>query len=44
MISPDRFEQLISKFNSLEPILVVGDVGVDKYTRGEVKYKPIVVT
>ncbi len=37
MISPDRFEQLISKFNSLEPILVVGDVGVDKYTRGEVK-------
>jgi rfaE bifunctional protein kinase chain/domain len=34
---PDRFESLVSKFNTIEPILVVGDVGIDKYTYGDVK-------
>ncbi len=34
---PDRFEFLVNKFNTIEPILVVGDVGIDKYTYGDVK-------
>ncbi len=35
-ISQTRFEEIISKFSDLDPILVVGDVGIDKYTYGEV--------
>lgn len=34
---PDRFESLVNKFSQIEPILVVGDVGIDKYTFGDVK-------
>ena len=36
MISSNRFQEIIKKFNTLDPILVVGDIGVDKYTRGNV--------
>ncbi len=35
--SKERFEQLIQQFDQIKPILVVGDVGVDKYTFGDVK-------
>lgn len=37
IISSQRFNEITSKFNTLEPIIVVGDVGIDKYTFGEVK-------
>lgn len=37
MISENRFLEILSAFNKLSPIMVVGDVGVDKYTYGEVK-------
>lgn len=37
LISLDRFTELTKKFNTLPPIVVVGDVGIDKYTFGEVK-------
>lgn len=36
-IAKDRFEQIVSQFENLKPLLVVGDVGIDKYTYGEVK-------
>ncbi|MBP9674712.1 MAG: hypothetical protein KBD63_06410 [Bacteriovoracaceae bacterium] len=36
IISAERFHQIITAFKNLEPILVIGDVGVDKYTYGEV--------
>lgn len=32
-----RFKELISKFQTLTPVLVIGDVGIDKYTHGDVK-------
>lgn len=37
MISRDRFDAILSNFKSIKPILVVGDIGVDKYTYGDVK-------
>ena len=37
LITLERFNELTRKFNSLSPIVVVGDVGIDKYTFGEVK-------
>ncbi len=37
MITESRFQELTSKFNSLKPIIVVGDIGLDKYTFGEVR-------
>lgn len=37
MITESRFNEIISKFSSIKPILVVGDVGVDKYSSGIVK-------
>jgi rfaE bifunctional protein kinase chain/domain len=36
MINEKRFETILNNFNKIEPILVVGDVGVDKYTYGNV--------
>lgn len=36
MISSERFNTILTKFKSIEPILVLGDVGVDKYTYGSV--------
>jgi rfaE bifunctional protein kinase chain/domain len=37
IISLTRFNEITSKFNSIDPIVVVGDVGIDKYTFGEVR-------
>lgn len=37
MISTEDFRQILNKFEELKPILVLGDVGVDKYTSGTVK-------
>lgn len=36
-LTQENFEKIIFNFSSLKPILVVGDLGVDKYTYGEVK-------
>lgn len=36
LISRKRFLEITDKFSSLSPILVVGDVGIDKYTQGSV--------
>ena len=36
LISEKRFGEIVAKFSDIEPVLVVGDVGVDKYTYGEV--------
>ena len=37
IIEPKRFKYLIQKLETLKPILVVGDVGLDKYTYGSVQ-------
>ena len=37
IISKERFDFIISKFATINPLIVVGDVGIDKYTFGEVK-------
>lgn len=37
ILSLNRFQEIISKFNDVSPILVFGDVGIDKYTYGDVK-------
>lgn len=36
-ITENRFQEITSKYNSLKPIIVVGDIGLDKYTFGEVR-------
>ncbi len=37
VLSIDRFNKITSQFKNIAPILVVGDVGIDKYTFGDVK-------
>ena len=37
LITLERFNEITNKFATLTPIVVVGDVGIDKYTFGEVK-------
>lgn len=37
ILTQDRFQKITTQFPKLNPILVVGDLGVDKYTFGEVK-------
>lgn len=37
ILTQDKFQQIVTSFNKLKPILVVGDLGIDKYTYGEVK-------
>lgn len=37
LINPERFNQIIESFSKISPICVVGDVGIDKYTLGEVR-------
>lgn len=37
IISNERFNEITAKYKTLSPIIVVGDVGIDKYTFGEVK-------
>jgi rfaE bifunctional protein kinase chain/domain len=36
-LTQENFEKIIFNYNTLKPILVVGDLGVDKYTFGDVK-------
>lgn len=36
-LTHEKFEKIVENFHSLKPILVVGDLGIDKYTYGEVK-------
>ncbi len=37
LLSMTRFKEIIGHYHNLSPLLVVGDVGIDKYTHGEVK-------
>lgn len=37
ILTQEKFQTIISQFKSIKPILVVGDLGIDKYTFGEVK-------
>lgn len=37
LLSQARFEELLKRFDDIGPILVLGDLGIDKYTFGEVK-------
>lgn len=37
LITLKRFTEITNKFSTIAPIVVVGDVGIDKYTFGEVK-------
>ena len=37
ILTLEKFNSIISQFAALKPILVVGDLGIDKYTFGEVK-------
>lgn len=37
LITLERFNEITNGFQSLKPIVVIGDVGIDKYTFGEVK-------
>lgn len=36
-LTQDKFQSIISGFSQLKPLLVVGDLGIDKYTFGEVR-------
>ncbi|MCB9060917.1 MAG: D-glycero-beta-D-manno-heptose-7-phosphate kinase [Halobacteriovoraceae bacterium] len=36
IISKERLNEITSKFKDIRPLMVVGDVGVDKYTLGDV--------
>lgn len=36
-INQTRFEEIIGKFKNIDPVIVLGDVGIDKYTYGEVE-------
>jgi D-glycero-beta-D-manno-heptose-7-phosphate kinase len=37
ILTSDKFQQIVSHFSELKPILVIGDLGIDKYTFGEVR-------
>jgi len=37
ILTPEKFQTIIDSFSKLQPILVVGDLGIDKYTFGEVR-------
>ncbi len=37
ILTQDKFQSIIGQFEKMKPILVVGDLGIDKYTYGEVK-------
>ncbi len=37
ILTPEKFTAITSQFSTIKPILVVGDLGVDKYTFGEVR-------
>jgi rfaE bifunctional protein kinase chain/domain len=37
ILTSEKFESIVLNFKNLKPLLVIGDLGVDKYTFGEVK-------
>ncbi len=37
ILTQEKFQSIVSQFNKIKPILVVGDLGIDKYTFGEVR-------
>ncbi|WP_290731187.1 PfkB family carbohydrate kinase [Halobacteriovorax sp. JY17] len=37
IITKDNFKKVTGKFNEIGPVLVIGDIGLDKYTFGDVK-------
>jgi len=37
IISKERLSEILSKFTELNPIIVLGDIGIDKYTSGRVR-------
>jgi D-glycero-beta-D-manno-heptose-7-phosphate kinase len=37
ILTQDKFHTIVSQFKTIKPILVVGDLGIDKYTFGDVK-------
>ncbi len=37
LITENRFLEITNQYKNIDPIIVVGDVGIDKYTFGEVK-------
>ena len=37
LISESRFKELMQTFKELKPLLVIGDIGLDKYTYGKVE-------
>lgn len=37
ILTQEKFQTIVNSFSELKPILVVGDLGIDKYTFGEVK-------
>ena len=36
LLSRARLEEILARFETLKPVIVVGDVGIDKYTYGNV--------
>ena len=36
IINPERFTKIVDTFHELAPVLILGDIGIDKYTYGEV--------
>lgn len=36
MMTNERFDALLENFKTIDPILVLGDIGIDKYTHGSV--------
>ncbi|MGE3611478.1 MAG: bifunctional heptose 7-phosphate kinase/heptose 1-phosphate adenyltransferase [Bacteriovoracaceae bacterium] len=37
ILTSEKFQEIVNQFSKINPILVVGDLGIDKYTYGEVK-------
>lgn len=37
ILTQEKFKKIINHFHDIKPLLVVGDIGIDKYTFGEVK-------
>ena len=35
--SEARFQEILGKFKTLNSVFVLGDIGIDKYTHGDVK-------
>jgi rfaE bifunctional protein kinase chain/domain len=36
-IAAERLNEILSKMDGIDPLLVIGDIGIDKYTYGDVK-------